>query len=482
MSISSAINAARSGLQVTSLRADTVATNVANAGTAGYVRRSISISESITGGQTTGVRSSGYVRAGNEALSAERRSSLSDLSQSKILSTTWSSISTRVGDTADGGQLFKAFSEFETTLADAAQTPESTTHAASVLASANKVISEFNQLSLLAVDLRREADTEIGAGVDALNLALKNVEDLNGRIAASKPGSSANAALIDERQRELDTIAEYVPIQTAERHAGTIDVLTTEGVFLVAGAARKVEFSPSSAFGPEHTVGNGLLSGLTVDGLDITPGADTFGAISSGVLGALFQVRDEDAPGFSAQLDTLANDLVTRLSADSIDSTKTPGEQGFFVDSDPVAGAGIAARLQINAAIDPNQGGELRRLRDGIGSATAGPTGSTTILNNLSAAFTNVQPLNASGLNGSFSSTETIAHFSSIIGQTRISRDAVLTSSTTQYDALTQAEQSETGVDIDAQMQDLIFVEQAYAANARVIEVASQLMDILMEL
>ncbi|MDP1556641.1 MAG: flagellar basal body protein, partial [Hyphomonas sp.] len=37
MSLSSAINAARSGLQVSSLRAEIVATNVANATTPGYV-------------------------------------------------------------------------------------------------------------------------------------------------------------------------------------------------------------------------------------------------------------------------------------------------------------------------------------------------------------------------------------------------------------------------------------------------------------
>jgi flagellar hook-associated protein 1 FlgK len=39
-----------------------------------------------------------------------------------------------------------------------------------------------------------------------------------------------------------------------------------------------------------------------------------------------------------------------------------------------------------------------------------------------------------------------------------------------------------TGVDIDAQMQDLLLVEQAYAANARVIEVAGQMIKQLMEL
>jgi flagellar hook-associated protein 1 FlgK len=58
----------------------------------------------------------------------------------------------------------------------------------------------------------------------------------------------------------------------------------------------------------------------------------------------------------------------------------------------------------------------------------------------------------------------------------------VLSSASTQHDLLIEAELSETGVDIDSQMQDLLAIEQAYAANARVIEIANQMMQKLMEI
>jgi flagellar hook-associated protein 1 len=35
---------------------------------------------------------------------------------------------------------------------------------------------------------------------------------------------------------------------------------------------------------------------------------------------------------------------------------------------------------------------------------------------------------------------------------------------------------------VDGQMQDLLIIEQAYAANARVIEIASQMLDLLMDI
>jgi len=107
VSLSSAINAARSGLQVSSLRAETVATNVANATTPGYVRRSITLSEVVLGGTSAGVRSDGVGRVNDTAIKAQRRELTSDVAQASVLASTWKSISARIGDTSEGDGLFK---------------------------------------------------------------------------------------------------------------------------------------------------------------------------------------------------------------------------------------------------------------------------------------------------------------------------------------------------------------------------------------
>lgn len=482
MSLSSAIYAARSGLQVSSLRAEIVATNVANATTPGYVRRSVTLSETILGGKTAGVRSDGIGRVSDTAVKAQRRELTSDLAQASVLSSTWKSISTRIGDTASGAGIFKNFSTFETALSRAVATPESPAAAASLLEAARAITQELNSLSDMVTIQRGEADREIADGVDVVNAALKQIEALNTRLAGANRTSGEAAALIDERQRVLDTIAEYMPIQTVDRDSGTIDVLTTEGVFLVAGRARQIEFTPSSAFGPEQTLADGDLSGLSVDGVNLTPGASSYGAVSGGLFGALFTLRDQELPALSAQLDTIANDLISRLSNDTIDPTKTPGDPGIFVDSDTAAGAGVAGRISLNAAIDPAQGGAIFRLRDGLGAATSGPPGNGAILQGLFSAFTSVNTVNANGFQGAFSSVELVAQLSSLTGQKRIQHETVMSSTQTQHTILVEAEQNETGVDIDAQLQDLMLVEQAYAANARVIEVASQMIKLLMEL
>ena len=480
MSISSALNAARSGLQINSLRADITAGNVANANTAGYVRRSVLVGERVVGGTTAGVQSDGIARSQDMYLTAQRRSVTSDLAQADMLSSAWKTISARVGDSTDSESLFSK--DFENALSDLALSPESATNATAVITAANSLIGEFHDLSQMVFDMRSDADRQIADGVDTVNNALKGIETLNERISGANPDSSETAALMDERQRLLDSISEYIPVKAVDRDYGRIDVITPEGVFLLSGKARTLEFTPSTAFTPTDTVGGGQLSGLTVDGVDLTPSAASFGAVSSGLFGALFTLRDTDLPQFGAQLDTMAGDLISRLSDDSIDPTKTPGDYGLFVDPAGTGAAGLAGRIALNAAVDPAQGGASWRLRDGIGAATAGPSGYSDTLNRMVSAFTAVNAINSNGIQGAFSATDMVAQFSSLVGTKRVQNESVLSSTSAQHTMLLEAEQSKNGVDIDSEMQDLMLIEQAYAANARVIQTASDMIDRLMEL
>ena len=122
------------------------------------------------------------------------------------------------------------------------------------------------------------------------------------------------------------------------------------------------------------------------------------------------------------------------------------------------------------------------RRRDGIGATSEGPSGNATILQNMLDSITSVRPINSSGIQGSYSSSELLAQFASATGQKRVSHEAILSSASSQYTVMAEAELTETGVDVDQQMQDLLLIEQAYAANARVIEIASNMIDRLMEI
>ncbi len=482
MTISSAIHSALSGLQTNSRRADIVASNIANASTPGYVRRSLILAESLAGGSTNGVRADGVARHNDAGATSERRFLSSDVAQAGILSSTWQTLSARLGDSADGAGLFQRFADFETALSAAQVTPESASTLDGVLQGARAIANEFQDMASLVSSLRAEADRSVLESVDQVNSALSAIEQLNRDIAGSGRDEDRRAALLDERGRTLDQLAEYLPIRTIARESGMIDVTTTEGVYLLAGTAQQVEFSPSRSFGPGASIQAGSLSPLTVNGIDITPGASSYGAVSSGVIGALFTLRDQDLPAFSDRLDQVAADLVGRLSDSAVDPTLAAGAFGVFEDPAAAGTAGLAGRISVNAAIDPSQGGDVWRLRSGIGAAVPGPPGSTSVIDGMLGALGRVDPIAAAGLQGDFSSVELVAHLTSVTGRQRVQTETVLSSLQAQHVAASKAEQAFSAVDIDQQMQELLLIEDAYSANARVIEVARQMMDQLLEL
>ena len=62
------------------------------------------------------------------------------------------------------------------------------------------------------------------------------------------------------------------------------------------------------------------------------------------------------------------------------------------------------------------------------------------------------------------------------------SAETQLAATSARAQALTDAETAVTGVDTDFELQQLILIEQAFAANARVIQTAEQMVLTLLEL
>jgi flagellar hook-associated protein 1 FlgK len=146
----------------------------------------------------------------------------------------------------------------------------------------------------------------------------------------------------------------------------------------------------------------------------------------------------------------------------------------------PIA-SGLAARLKLNAAVDPRQGGDVTRLRDGIYRAAPGPSGSNAFLINLIGAIDapRAAPLSGGPLQ---SATELAANISALRASAFSEHQREATSSDAFLKILSEEELSAIAVDTDAELQQLLIIEQAYAANARVIEVVGTLIDRLVEL
>ncbi len=297
------------------------------------------------------------------------------------------------------------------------------------------------------------------------------------------------SALEDQRQQLVYTVNESIPVRELQRDNGKIDLMTPEGVFLIAGTARTVEFSPSANMSDsrEYLGGAGSLSGISVEGKDITPGGPSAQQLSSGAIAGLFNVRDNTVPEMSQALDALAFDLIGRFADPAVDSTLAPGDPGMFTDNGAAADvanlSGLAGRISVNALVDPAQGGAAWRVRDGVNAATPGASGADATLRAFIDAMAETRPANAAlQSSGDLSASEAAAHIVSLAGGARVQAASQQTASAALSQSLYEAEKLETGVDTDRELQNLLIIEQSYAANARVIETVDQMIRRLMEI
>jgi flagellar hook-associated protein 1 FlgK len=229
----------------------------------------------------------------------------------------------------------------------------------------------------------------------------------------------------------------------------------------------------------------GGLSGITINGRPY----DTAGSASpilGGTLGGLFALRDELAVAAQGKLDAVARDLVERFSASGLDPSLLPGAPGLFTDAGaaflPTDETGLAGRLRLNAAADPDQGGALFRLRDGLGAATPGPPGYGALLSALHAALAGARPLSSTGFApGTRSFADLAGDLMSDSSALRLAAEADQSFSGARLTALTDLE-AQNGIDTDQEMQALLVIEKNYAANAKVIQTVNDMIDTLIRL
>jgi len=250
MSITQALSNATSGLTAASQRAGVTSNNIANALTEGYSRRDVSLSERVTGGVGAGVSVTGVSRSNDPAILHERRTADSELSFEDSIASALARVSSLIGDAEDPRALFQKYANFESSLRSLADAPDSAAALSGVFDAATDIIATFNRLSGSFQQIRSGADAEIAERVIVVNDSLRQVEDLNRAITRGSGAGTDVSALLDQRQRLVDQINENLPVQEVPRSGGAIDLVTHEGVLLLAGTARATHFDATPVLTP----------------------------------------------------------------------------------------------------------------------------------------------------------------------------------------------------------------------------------------
>lgn len=479
MSIANALNNAISGLTATSRSAEVVSSNLANALTPGYSRREIALSPRVLAGNGGGVHVDGVSRIISDTVLADYRLSNAAFAKSSVTFNFYSDVEAAIGAPQDSGSLSSLISEMETALIAATSRPDSQVRLRSVSESAQRLATKINTISTSIQNTRTNADRLIEGQVTTLNNSLAEVARLNRQIIVEKANNRDTASLEDARRAVVDSISSIVPVREVPRENGRIALFTQSGAVLLDGKSpTKLSYTLTGQMTPDIDNSSPQLGRLSIDGVEASQ-AD-MGLFSGGSLSELFNLRDNYAPSAQTIIDSLARELHDRFADPTIDSTIAAGGSGLFVDAEgPIDAAtqrGLAQRLRVNPAVDESQGGEVSRIRDGIYALTEGDTGDSARLEKLRQAMSTSLPFNSDLASGSGSIGTFASALLSDVSSRRLSNETLRTHDLTLQTSLQDALLAD-GVDSDREMEMLLQLEKAYAANAKVIQVVDEMLD-----
>ncbi|MTH35711.1 flagellar hook-associated protein FlgK [Paracoccus limosus] len=483
MSLSSAISNALSGLTATTRATELVSTNISNKSVAGYARRELETSSRTYA--SGGIRIDGVQRMVNAGLLADNRLAQAASSQSGTVAAFHAAIEGAYGTADDPGALTSLLTGFNAALTSAAARPDSDTRLGAVLDAASALTGKIRSVSATITTARAEADRTIGRDVDKLNGALEQVAELNRQITVLTARGEDASPLIDTRQAAIDEIASLVPIQEVARENGRIALFTKGGATLLDGnAPAKVSFQAANAMSTAMTVGNGDLSRLSLNGKPLSEAE--MGMFAGGTIAANFQIRDDLAPQYQTRIDAFAREVCVRFADPAVDGTLAAGTAGMFTDaqsaSNPAAEPGLANRIAVNAALDPAMGGALWRIREGVNATDPGSGGDATLIQAMGAALTDTRtPSSAAMSSSTRSMLQFAADLTSGAATNRVRADASALQDQTRADSLNIMLLAQ-GVDTDTEMEALLSLEKAYAANAKVFQTVNGMLDEILRL
>lgn len=485
MSLSASLTTAVSSLATTADQTSILSRNVARVGDPTASRKNAEI-VTIPG---YGVRLASVTRVVNVALFNNVLDSTSSSAGQRVIANALEQLEQTVNDTELDASPAAMLQKLNDALQRYASAPDSLSTGQAAVAAARDVVTSLHNATNVVQNTRAQADQDIAGAVDNLNSLLSRFETINNEIVKGTRSGGDVTDYLDQRDQLLRQISEEIGIKTITRADNDMSIYTDSGVTLFDVTARSVSFQPTASYSASAT-GNAVYA----DGVPITGSTATM-SVGSGRINGLVKVRDDLAVTYQNQLDEVARGLVAAFAESDQSAVPTlPDVPGLFTwggsPAIPASGTitpGLAASIGINASVDPDQGGDARRLRDGgIGGAaytynSGGVAGYTGRLDQLIDNLNGPQAFDpASGLSSSTNLKSFASASAAWLEQARSTasneadyRETLLVRSS---DALSKV----TGVNLDEEMTLMLELERTYQASSKLITTINQMLSTLM--
>jgi flagellar hook-associated protein 1 FlgK len=339
MGLSVSLANALTGMATSQASLNVVSRNVANAGTPGYHKQSLSVIDTM-GVNSVFARSGGVERSFNSALQAYYNSATSDSGYTAAMSSTLDQLQTYFGKPGDEGGIDSMFGSFQNALQALGTSPDDFATRATVVSKAQSLVATLNSLSSNIQSLRQSTETQMQSAVALLNQSLNSLAQINKHLADQTGDPASRAALMDQRDRLVSQISEQVDVQATYRSDGTVALMTRTGVGILDVKASTFEFEPAGTltadklFNVDSTKsGVGTLKLISSSGLTLDLVQQN--VLQSGNLTALTDLRDKALVAAQSQLDEIAAGLAQSMSTVTTDgaaATSGAGQNGYSLD------------------------------------------------------------------------------------------------------------------------------------------------------
>ncbi len=455
---------------------DTTSNNVANVNTPGYSRRRIELVETepiklAAGTIGTGVRAARIVRLQHEFFDKEIRNSIATKKYNETHIFTFQRLEAILGEGSDTG-LDKYIQRFFDALNDLALEPESLQRREAVLATATAMTNAFHITGRKIRTLREDIKAKAESRVSTINKLLQQIATLNAKIGVeSADETTTTATLEDQRTKLLEQLSELLDIDVRYDTNNMANILVAGSTILTGPNAHTLKLQETI---DSTTLERTLALNITDDkGNVILQLRPTAGEMASLLEHYNILLDDKDSSGefsIARQLNRLAETIVTKVNALSVtgygldDTGTTPPGRNFF---DPTG------TTMETIAVDSSIQNAPRNIPT---SDTAGEPGNNAVV---------LQIANLISDNTFIDNTTLMDFYTSLVGQLGLlGQNAKLgfdTARAIESQMLTQRE-AMAGVNLDEEAVQLVKFQKAYQAAARVVSVANQLLETLVNL
>lgn len=360
MSLDIARSIAFSGLSSTSVQISVTSSNISNADTTGYTKKTANQASSVTNGVGTGVTVTGITSTVDKLLLKSLVSADSDLGSADTTNAYLTSLEKLYGSTSStdsastGTSLANSIASLESALSSLAGTPSSASLQSNVVSALDDVTSQLRETSSGIQKLRSNADQDISSSIDGVNTDLQTIADLNAEIKQTAAAGQSTADLEDQRNTALQDVAAKMNISYYTASNGDLQVYTTTGQALVDSSAHKISYTAAAnvSASTSYTAGSSSsgFSAITVNGVDITS------QITGGDIGALITLRDKTLPAAQSQLDQLATQLAAAVNTVSNSASSVPAPTSLTGTTSVTSGTALSATGTVRLAVTDQSG------------------------------------------------------------------------------------------------------------------------------